>query len=201
MNADAFSARNPIIWYKGMRIIAGEFGSRRIQTPSGTATRPTLDKTRESLFSILSSRLAGARVLDLFAGSGALGLEAISRGAAHADFCDKSRQAAIAIEQNISSLQVENRTRLLHMDWSQALRNLAGECARYDLIFLDPPYQTDYTPILKCITDYGLLTRDGLLVAEHDVNKDLSLPEGMAFNRHKDYRETRIDFIHAERPT
>ena len=184
-----------------MRIIAGEFGSRRIQTPSGTSTRPTLDKTRESLFNILSGRLAGARVLDLFAGSGALGLEALSRGASHADFCDKSRQAAMAIAENISSLQLETRTRLLRMDWSRALQSLAGEGARYDLIFLDPPYQTDYGPILWSIADYGLLTKDGLLIAEHDIKKDLSLPEGMAFSRQKDYRETRIDFIHAERPT
>ena len=184
-----------------MRIIAGEFGSRRIQTPSGIATRPTLDKTRESLFSILSGRLAGASVLDLFAGSGALGLEAISRGAAHADFCDKSRQAAMAIEQNISSLQVGTRTRLLHMDWSQALRNLAGESARYDLIFLDPPYLTDYDPILRGIADYGLLANDGLLIAEHDIKKELSLPVGMVLSRQKSYRETRIDFIRAERLT
>ena len=183
-----------------MRIIAGEFGSRRIRTPSGFTTRPTLDKTRESLFNILCGRLAGTRVLDLFAGSGALGLEALSRGAAHADFCDKSKQAAEAIAENISSLHLEGRTRLLYMDWSQALRNLAGESARYDLIFLDPPYQMDYAPILRSITDYGLLTKDGLLIAEHDVKTNLSLPEGMTFSRQKDYRETRIDFIRAERP-
>ena len=184
-----------------MRIIAGEFGSRRIQTPTGTSTRPTLDKTRESLFNILSGRLAGARVLDLFAGSGALGLEALSRGAAHADFCDNSRQAAMAIAQNISSLQLEPRTRLLRMDWSLALQTLAGESNRYDLIFLDPPYQTDYAPILWRVADYRLLSTNGLVIAEHDVKNDLSLPEGLAFSRQKDYRETRIDFIHAERPT
>jgi 16S rRNA (guanine966-N2)-methyltransferase len=183
-----------------MRIISGEFGSRRIRTPPGSTTRPTLDKTRESLFSILTGRVAGMRVLDLFAGSGALGLEALSRGAAHAVFCDKSRQAAQAIAENIAALHLADRAKLMHMDWAQALRNLARERVSFDLIFLDPPYRMDYAPILQCITDYGALTDDGLLIAEHDAKMTLLLPKGLVSSRQKDYRDTRIDFIQRERP-
>jgi len=87
------------------------------------------------------------------------------------------------------------------MDWAQALHSLAGHHASFDLIFLDPPYLMDYAPILQSITDSGLLTEDGLLIAEHDARTTLLLPKGLASFRQKEYRDTRIDFIQRERPT
>lgn len=183
-----------------MRIISGEFGSRRILTPSGQDTRPTLDKTRESLFSILTGRLPGATVLDLFAGSGALGLEALSRGADHAVFCDISGQAVRVIADNIAALHLEDRAKLIHADWEQALRRLAGDHLAFDLIFLDPPYRMDSAPALKCITDYGMLTEDGMIIAEHFSKTALLLPKGLVSVRQKEYRDTHVDFIQKERP-
>ena len=122
-----------------MRIIAGEMRSRTILAPKGTDTRPTLDRTRESLFNIIAAWCPDARVLDLYAGSGALALEAISRGAQSAVLCDSSREAARVIKANIEALRVQDRARLLPMMDSQALALLGREGARFDLVFLDPP--------------------------------------------------------------
>ena len=117
-----------------MRIIAGEMRSRTILTPKGTDTRPTLDRTRESLFNIIAAWCPDARVLDLYAGSGALALEAISRGAQSAVLCDSSREAARVIKANIEALRVQDRARLLPMMDSQALALLGREGARFRLL-------------------------------------------------------------------
>jgi 16S rRNA (guanine966-N2)-methyltransferase len=122
-----------------LRVIAGEHRGRRLQAPAGEATRPTSDRVREALFSILGSRVAGARVLDLFAGSGALGLEALSRGAESATFVDDAQAAVRAIRANLQALQADAEVRR-----SDALRFLAAASqsgAQYDLVFIDPPYR------------------------------------------------------------
>lgn len=122
-----------------MRVIAGRWGGRRLQAPPGAATRPTSDRVREALFSVLGERVAGARVLDLFAGSGALGLEALSRGAARATFVDSAPAALKAVRANLAALGAEAEVRR-----SDARRFLVGASAarsEYDLIFLDPPYR------------------------------------------------------------
>ncbi len=177
-----------------MRIITGEFGSRRIVAPKGTDTRPTLEQRRESLFNILQSDVADARVLDLFAGSGALGLEALSRGASFAVFCDVSREAAQAVRTNIKSLGLEARAEVLQMDWAAAASQLASGQA-FDLIFLDPPYGMDYAPLVSHVLQLGLLANDGLMTVERDKKVSYPLPPGYRLQRTKDYRDTRIDFI------
>lgn len=181
-----------------MRIIAGTLRSRRLQSPSGLATRPTLDQTRESLFNILQNRVAGARVLDLFAGSGALGLEALSRGADSAVFCDSSREAVRCVRQNIEALGLDQQARLLQMDWSRALETLSAEGEQFDLIFLDPPYDLGLDGVLSAIAQQGLLAQEGLITAEHDRRQAISLPAGLERYRQKDYRGTQIDFIRWE---
>lgn len=123
-----------------MRIVAGRWGGRRLSAPRGSATRPTSDRVREALFSILGARVEGARVLDLFAGSGALGLEALSRGAARADFVETAPRALSALRANLDSLGAGDEARVLRSD---ALRHLRGADVaerQYDLVFLDPPY-------------------------------------------------------------
>ncbi len=130
-----------------LRIVAGEFGGRRISTPSGRATRPTRESVREAWFSALGDRVPGARVLDLFAGSGALGLEALSRGATHVDFVERSPPAFSALERNIEVLDVAERADAYREDAFAFLSRTAGSVA-YDIALADPPYESDSAPRL-----------------------------------------------------
>jgi 16S rRNA (guanine966-N2)-methyltransferase len=125
-----------------LRIVAGEFGGRRISTPAGTATRPTRESVREAWFSALGDRLNGARVLDLFSGSGALGLEALSRGATHVDFIERSPVAFSALERNVEALDVADRTDTYREEAFSYLSRVAASVA-YDIALADPPYDSD----------------------------------------------------------
>jgi 16S rRNA (guanine(966)-N(2))-methyltransferase RsmD len=122
-----------------MRIVGGTWGGRRLQAPPGDATRPTSDRVREALFSILGDRVAGARVLDLFAGSGALGLEALSRGAAEATFVDVAAPAIRAVRANLDALGAGAEVR--RQDALRYLGSARNGARDYDLVFLDPPYR------------------------------------------------------------
>jgi 16S rRNA (guanine966-N2)-methyltransferase len=122
-----------------MRVIAGRWGGRRLQAPPGEATRPTSDRVREALFSVLGARIDGARVLDLFAGSGALGIEALSRGAAEATFVDSAPGAIRAVRANLEALGAEAVVR--RADARRYLDAASAARAEYDLVFLDPPYK------------------------------------------------------------
>jgi len=122
-----------------MRVVAGIYGGRRLTAPPGSATRPTSDRVREALFSILGASVDDARVLDLFAGSGALGIEALSRGAASAVFVDRAPKAIVAIQANLTALGIEADVR--RMEARSALRTALARGEAYDLVFLDPPYR------------------------------------------------------------
>lgn len=178
-----------------MRIIGGEYRSRFLITPRGNETRPTLDATKESLFNILQGKLEDVTVLDLFAGSGALGLEALSRGAKCAVFCDNSKEAAKALRRNIESLGLENKTEFLLRDWSAALDHLAQDKKKFHIIFLDPPYMAAYEPVIKKIERINLLDSDGLIILERSKKQLVSLPPHFSIQRTRDYRHTAIDFI------
>jgi 16S rRNA (guanine(966)-N(2))-methyltransferase RsmD len=122
-----------------VRVVAGAYGGRRLVAPSGDATRPTSDRVREALFSVLGSRVEGARVLDLFAGSGALGIEALSRGAAEVVFVDRAPAAIKAVRANLAALGIEADVR--RAEARAALRAASARAEAYDLVFLDPPYR------------------------------------------------------------
>ena len=122
-----------------MRVVAGRHGGRRLVAPAGDATRPTSDRVREALFSVLGASVQGARVLDLYAGSGALGIEALSRGAASAVFVDRAQPAIAAIRANLRALGIEAEVR--RMQARTALRTASARAEAYDLVFLDPPYR------------------------------------------------------------
>ena len=149
-----------------MRIIAGEWRSRKLTAPEGMETRPTADRVKEALFSILGGRVYEARVLDLYGGSGALALEAVSRGAQSAVICDQASGACRAIRENIRSLKAEDRVRLLPMRDTAALDTLQKAGERFDLVFLDPPYRLDTAPVCARLAE-GLLAPGGIIVAEH----------------------------------
>jgi len=150
-----------------MRIIAGEKRSRRLKAPEGMDTRPTGDKVKEALFSMLLHRIPGAKVLDLYAGSGALALESLSRGAESAVMVDISPRACKVIEENTQALEYQSRAQLLRMGDMAAIAFLKkhGQC--FDLIFLDPPYRMNAAPVCACLVKEGLLAREGMIIVEH----------------------------------
>jgi 16S rRNA (guanine966-N2)-methyltransferase len=152
-----------------MRIIAGQAHGRRLKAPRGLHTRPTSARARESIFSRLAIRMEieGARVLDIFAGSGSLGIESLSRGAAHVMFVDSSREAAIAIRANLAQLGFEDRARMLVADVRRALSDLAAARASFDLVFVDAPFKDDTSnQVLAQLGALGLVAENGWTVVE-----------------------------------
>ena len=181
-----------------MRIIAGRFKQRRLHTPEGMETRPTLGRVKESLFSMLFEHIEQARVLDLFAGSGALGLEALSRGAKSAVFCDKAKPALLALRRNIDMLQVESETEVIAGDWSTALQKLRDENRQFDLIFIDPPYNFNPAPILEQIQMFKTLGNHGIIILEHGSENKLTTIAGFRISKERQYKETVLTFLEWE---
>jgi 16S rRNA (guanine966-N2)-methyltransferase len=176
-----------------LRIVAGKYKQRLIKAPKGNGTRPTSSKVREAIFSILLSKIPDANVLDLFAGSGALSFEAISRGAQKAVLCDNSRSAVAVIKENIAYLDAGKQAQVLAMPWQKALLQLSKENQKFDLVFLDPPYAFDLTPVLKNILDNSVLEKNAIICAEH--TKPLILPSGLYVYKNKRYGQTYVTFI------
>jgi 16S rRNA (guanine966-N2)-methyltransferase len=149
-----------------MRIIAGEFRGRPIKAVPGQNTRPTLDKVKESVFNALGQFFDGGNVLDLYAGSGNLGLEALSRGFDQVIFVDKSFQAINTIKENINVLRVENQTEVYKMSDTSALALLKANHKTFDLVFLDPPYKKQrLNTIMESLYD-GMLNEEAIVVCE-----------------------------------
>ena len=181
------------------RIIAGIYGGRTLQTPPGDGTRPTTDRTREALFSTLESRfggLANLRVLDLFAGSGAIGLEAASRGAVHIDLVEQDRRAADVIRANVAELGC-GVARVLVQSAERFVQ--AAPAVPYDVIFLDPPYaypQDGLAALLVVISDATWLSGDGIIVVERAKRDRFTWPEPIEAIRDKKYGETILWYGH-----
>lgn len=184
-----------------MRIIAGSMRSRTIVAPKGTDTRPTLDRTRESLFNMIAGDCCDAKVLDLYGGSGALALESISRGAKSAVICDCSREAAKAIRQNIESLKVTGQVQFLFMQDLQAVALLGREKELFDLVFLDPPYRISTDPACRAMDEAGILAEDALIVIEHDAKMTPHPGAGYTQIDKRMYRDTAITFYQYKKHT
>ena len=160
-----------------LRIIAGTARGRKIETPEGRDTRPTLDRVRENLFNMLQGRCAGARVLDLFAGSGALSLEALSRGAVLAVLADRNREANRIERKNAETLGFAERVSILLSPWEKTLESLRREGKQFDLIFLDPPYEmTDLRTLTEGLKP--LLAEEGWMILEHQGDVRPQIAEG-----------------------
>ena len=147
-----------------MRIISGLARGRKLKEPQGLDTRPTTGKVKESLFNIIQFELEGRRVLDLFAGTGQLGLEALSRGAEHCTFVDQRREAAALVRENIALCRFESQSRVAQ---EEALSFLACCRERFDVVFLDPPYQSGLLEkTLERLTQFDILREHGIIVCE-----------------------------------
>lgn len=156
-----------------MRIITGDLRGRRLATPKGSSIRPTSDKVKEAIFNIIADDFYDGVVVDLFAGTGNLGIEAISRGAKHCYFGDKSRESINLVRENINICKVQDKATIISGDYEMVLKRIPQKA---QIIFLDPPYKENL--MLSCIEiidDLDLLTEEGYIVAEHGT--DEKLPE------------------------
>ena len=184
----------------GMRIIGGLARGRAIVAPPGEKTRPTQEYVRESLFNIIRWDLEDARVLDLFAGTGALSLEALSRGASEAVLIDMDRDACAAIRKNMETTRLGDRCRLIARDYKQAMESLAREGKPFDVVFIDPPYRMEDTgEMCARLMDMGLLSDAFLILVEHRHGMPPLLDLRFeAFDLRK-YGDTEITFVRRAR--
>ena len=170
-----------------MRIISGNARGTKLETLEGLDTRPTLDRVKEALFSIIQNYIYEANILDLFSGSGALALESLSRGASFAVCCDSSRKAIEIIKQNAKKTHLEDKVKIVNKDYKQCLNEL--ENIKFDIIFLDPPYKTDYAlDAIKIIMKNENLKQDGIIVFETDREQEY-IESTQEFARIKDLRK------------
>lgn len=180
-----------------MRIIAGTARSLPLKTIEGKDTRPTTDKTKETLFNVMQFDVPGAYFLDLFAGSGQIGLEALSRGAAYAVFVENSRKAASCIEDNIHLTKFDKVSRLMMTDAVTAVRTLEGKY-KFDIVFMDPPYNKELEKeVLITLSDSDILKDDTLIVVEasNDTDFDYLTELGYEIVKEKIYKTNKHVFI------
>ena len=180
-----------------MRIIAGTARSLPLKTIEGKDTRPTTDKTKETLFNVMQFDVPGAYFLDLFAGSGQIGLEALSRGAAYAVFVENSRKAASCIEDNIHFTKIAKVKRLMMTDAVTAVRTLEGKY-KFDIVFIDPPYNKELEKeVLITLSDSDILKDDTLIVVEasNDTDFDYLTELGYEIVKEKIYKTNKHVFI------
>ena len=168
-----------------MRVITGTARGIQLKTPDGMTTRPTTDRVKEALFSIIQFEIPGARVLDLFGGTGQLGIEALSRGAKSAVFVDAGEPACKLIRENLKRTKLEQRASVVRSDYLQYLKRCREQ---FDIILLDPPYAEVFLEnALKCITEIDILQSNGIIITERPLGKEIPY-ELENFTRSKDYK-------------
>ena len=182
-----------------MRVIAGEYGGRRLQAPRGSNTRPTSDRVREALFMALGD-LVDARVVDLFAGSGALGIEALSRGAAWVDFVDSDRSARMTLEQNLDALSARDRAKVWPLGLPHGLKRISEALAVADLVLADPPYGGhEARAVLQSLGEPGVLKPGARVVLERHQKDEVPEMAGTLLRvRERRYGETVVDLYEAQ---
>ena len=168
-----------------MRVISGKARGVLLKTPDGLITRPTADRVKEAMFSIIQFDLPGARILDLFGGTGQLGIEGLSRGAKHADFVDENDSACKLIKENLKRAKCEDQACVIRSDYETFLKRCTN---RYDIVLLDPPYAEVFLEnSLKLITEIDILQTGGIIVTERPIGKDL-LCDFSGYTRSRDYK-------------
>ena len=179
-----------------MRVISGTAKGTKLNSIDDISTRPTLDRVKEPLFSMIQNYIPDANVLDLFAGSGALGIESLSRGAKHCTFCDKSYKSIQMLKENIKKTRMEEKSTIFNQDYKNCL---AGLEEKYDIIFIDPPYKQDIAvDAIKRILELNLLAEDGIIILETDEEEreleELKQVEIEVYDKRK-YGRVRLLFL------
>jgi 16S rRNA (guanine966-N2)-methyltransferase len=178
-----------------IRIISGKYGGRMIGAPSGKKTHPMGDRVRTALFNIISSDMVGAKVLDVFAGTGSLGLEALSRGASSATFVEKDRVAAAILRENVQLLNVSDVTRVVQAPLASWISTQSSD-SLYDVIFADPPYHdVQFSTIEKLFT---LLKPGGLMVLSHPGRGEVPFPTGIVVVDNRSYANAHLTLFRRE---
>lgn len=168
-----------------MRVITGKARGVQLKTPEGLATRPTSDRVKEALFSVINFDIPGMVVLDLFGGTGQLGIEALSRGAEKAVFVDASESACKLIRENLKRTKLEGQARVVRGDYLSFLRSCRE---KFGIIFLDPPYAEEFLEnSLNCITEIDILQSGGIIVTERPLEKPLTV-DYPGYTRSRDYK-------------
>ena len=178
-----------------MRVIAGTARGMTLAAPRGTGTRPVTDRVKETLFAILGDRVEDARVVDLYAGSGAIGIEALSRGAASADFVERDRRAIVALRDNLSRTKLASDASVHSIEVERFLK--AHEAGRWDLAFLDPPYELHaMVAPLRALLPH--LAPGAWVVIKHFWRTELPTVDGLAVHRSRRFGETMLTFLELE---
>lgn len=184
-----------------MRVIAGKARRMTLVTPAGLHTRPTSDKIKETLFNILQPDIPDAMILDLFSGSGGIGIEALSRGAKKAVFVDNSREAVKCIRENLRHTKLESQAEVIPMDVLRAVNRIEVSGQQFDIIFMDPPYNKDLElSVLQYLQHAKFCTEDTLIIVEASLETDVSRLEGEGFTvlRQKQYKTNQHIFLQKE---
>jgi 16S rRNA (guanine966-N2)-methyltransferase len=178
-----------------MRVIAGTARGMKLKAPKGMQVRPTADRVKEALFSILGSRIPGACFIDLYAGSGAIGIEALSRGAEYCIFVENKRTNIALIKENITKTGLVNKTRVICADAIKTMKSLALENIKADLLFMDPPYEyINIGTIVDSVLELSIVSESGLIVAEHAFS-NRQWADKFISTRQKKYGDTCLTFI------
>jgi len=179
-----------------VRVIAGAAKGRRLKVPPGKGVRPTGDRARETLFNVLAPRIAGAVFLDAFAGSGGVGIEALSRGAESAVFVERSRGAVVALEDNLELCGLRQRAAVIRAPWAAALGRLHDAGRRFDIAFFDPPYDwPEAHTCLEGLAEHQLLAAAGMAIIEHRATTPPRPAGGWELSRRLDVGDTSFSFF------
>jgi 16S rRNA (guanine966-N2)-methyltransferase len=185
-----------------MRVIGGEFKGRRLLVPRGGKIRPTSDRVREAIFDILGPVWTFQRVLDLFAGTGSLGIEALSRGAPEAVFVEQGKGALTVLRGNLKALGLQSRAWVLSLAVKRGIAVLGERGEAFDLIFMDPPYGKGLVAkTLEEIVQRGILTATGVVVTEHSPREEILPPLGLAPSQQRRYGDTALSFFQEGSPS
>lgn len=179
-----------------MRVIAGSARSLKLKAPEGLDTRPTIDRIKESLFNMISNDLYDIDFLDIFSGSGGIGIEALSRGAKNAVFVDSSKESIDIINENLKFTRLLNKANVIKADVFDAISKLGKEKRKFDIIFMDPPYKNGLVEkALEALLSADILKKDGFIIAEQSADEPEISVEGFEILKIKNYNKIKMTFI------